>query len=57
MKKIEKRSITNVMNLFMVVKSTLKRFGLIKTSSGLYDGKKLLLEQRWIFLLKQREKI
>ena len=28
----------------MMVKSTLKRFGFIKPSSGLYDGEKLLLD-------------
>ena len=36
----------------MMIKSTLKCFGLIKTSSGLYDEEKMLLEQRWMFLLK-----
>ena len=40
MKKIEKQSIPNVMDLFTMVKSTLKRFGFVKTSSGLYDGGK-----------------
>ena len=25
-----------------------KRFGFIKPSSGIYDGEKLLLEQRWM---------
>ena len=52
LKKREKLSILNVMNLFMMVKSMLKCFGFIKSSSGLYDGKKLLLEQQWMFLLK-----
>ena len=41
MKKIE--SIPNVMNLFIMVKPTLKCFGFIKPSSGLYDRKKKLL--------------
>ena len=40
MKKIDKQSFPNEMNLFMMVKSTLKRFGFIKPSSGLYDGEK-----------------
>ena len=35
MKKIEKQSFQNVMNLFMIEKSTLKRFGFINPSSGL----------------------
>ena len=56
MKKIEKQSNPKVMNLFMMIKSTLKRFGFIKPSSGLYDGEKFLLEQRWMFLLKSRKK-
>ena len=35
----------------------LKRFDFIKLSSGLYDGEKLLLEQRWIFFIRiTREK-
>ena len=40
MKKLEKQSILNVLNLFMMVKSVLKCFGFIKPSSGLYDCKK-----------------
>ena len=43
-KKIEKQCILNVIILFIMVKSTLIRFGFIKTSSGLYDREKLLLE-------------
>ena len=34
------KSIPNVMNLFMMAKSTLKRFGFIKPPSGLYKGGK-----------------
>ena len=41
MKKIEKQSILNVMNLFMMVKSMLKCFSFIKPSSGLYDGENI----------------
>ena len=37
MKKIEKQSIPNVNNLFMNVKLTLKRFGFMEPSSGLYE--------------------
>ena len=39
-----------------MVKSTLKRFGSIKPSSGLHDGEKLLLEQRWspVILIKHQ---
>ena len=36
MKKIEKQSIPNMKNLFMMV----KHFGFSKPSSGLYDGEK-----------------
>ena len=42
MKKIEKQSILNGLNLSMTVKSTLKRFGFIKPSPGLYDGEKIV---------------
>ena len=38
--KIEKQSIPNVMILFTMVKSMLKRFGFNKPSSGLYNGEK-----------------
>ena len=41
MKKIGKQSIPNWMNLFMVVKSTFKRFAFIKSTPGLYDGEKI----------------
>ena len=37
-----KQSISNVMNSFMMVKSTLKRFGFFKPSSELYDGEKIV---------------
>ena len=40
--KIGKQSILNVMNIFMMVKLTLKCFGFIKPSSGLYDGEKII---------------
>ena len=40
-KKIEKQSIPDVMTLFIIVKSTFKRFGFIKPSSGLYDGERI----------------
>ena len=39
-KKIEKQSITNVMNLLILIESKLKRFGFIKYLSGFYDGEK-----------------
>ena len=39
------------MNLFIMVNSTLKRFGFIKSSSGLYDDGQLLHEQRWMFFI------
>ena len=42
MKKIEKQSISKVMNLFLMVKSMLKPFGFIETSSGLYDGERIV---------------
>ena len=51
MKKIEKQY-SKCDEFIMMFKSTLKRFGFIKPSSGLYDGEKLLLEQRWVFLSK-----
>ena len=42
MHKIEKESIPNVMNLFMIVKSMLKRFGYVRPSSGFYDEEKIV---------------
>ena len=50
MKKTEKQSISNEMNLFTMLKSSFTPFCFIKPSSGLYGGEKLLLEQRWIVL-------
>ena len=42
MKKLEKQSIPNLMNLFLMLSSTLKRVGFIKPSPGLYDGEKIV---------------
>ena len=42
MKNIEKQSFPNVIDLSLLVRSTLKRFGFIKPSSGLYDGEKIV---------------
>ena len=52
MKKIVKTKYSKCDEFIMIEKSTLKRFGFIKPSSGLFDGEKLLLEQWWMFLLK-----
>ena len=38
----EKQNIPDVMNLFLMVKSTLKCFSFIKPSSRLYDGEKIV---------------
>ena len=52
MKKIKKTKYSKFDESIMMIKSTLKRFGFIKPSSGLYDGEKLLLEHVWMFLSK-----
>ena len=43
--------------IIMMVKSTLKHFGFIKPSFGLYEGENFLFEQWWMFLLKGEEKV
>ena len=52
MKKIEKQSIPNMMNLLWRLSQHWNVLFFIKPSSELYDGKKLLLEQWWMFLSK-----
>ena len=57
MKKIKKQSIPNVMNLFLMVKAMLKRFGFFfNLHQDFLIEKKFLLGQRWRFLLKYPEK-
>ena len=45
-----------MMNLFMMVKSTLKHFGFIKLSSGLCDGENCAHELRFFYKTPEEEK-